>query len=67
MRTRTSVALAAITLALAACSGSGGNDNAASPEQVEANLDAENFDTTITSEEATLNEAEAQQLNVATQ
>ena len=67
MRTRISVAIAAITLALAACSGSGGNENRASSEQVEANLDAENFDTTITSDEATLNEAEAQQLNVVTQ
>jgi hypothetical protein len=66
MRTRTSIALAAITFALAACSGSG-NDRSASTEQVEANLDAENFDTTITSDEAVLNQTEANQLNVATE
>ena len=65
MRIQTLLALAAIPLALAACSKSG-DDRTATSEQVEANLDAENFDTTITSDEATLNEAEAQQLNVAT-
>jgi hypothetical protein len=64
MRIRTFLALAAVPLALAACSKSG-DDRTASSEGVEANLEAENFDTTITSDEATLNEAEAQQFNVA--
>ena len=66
MHIRTFLALVAVPIALVAC-GKSGNDRSTSPEQVEANLEAENFGTTITSEEATLNEAEAQQLNVATQ
>ena len=66
MRNHTLLALIALPLALAAC-GKSGDDRSASSEQVEANLDAENFDTTISPDEATLNEAEAQQLNVVTQ
>ena len=61
-------ALAAFALTAVACSKSG-NENAASADaSTEANLDAENFDSTITSDEASsLNEAEARQLNVATE
>jgi hypothetical protein len=57
----TVVALASL---VAGCGGS--RDDAAAPPGVEANLDAENFDNTITSDEAVLNEAESIQLNVAT-
>jgi len=49
---------------VAACGGSG--DEGAAPPGAEVNLDAENFDNTITSDEAVLNEAESNQLNVAT-
>lgn len=57
--------LAASACLVAACSGSG--DEGAAPPGAEANLDAENFDNTITSDEAVLNEAESRQLNVATE
>ena len=62
-------ALAAFALTATACSGSG-NENSASADAsagAEANLDAENFDNAITSDEASLNEAESRQLNVATE
>jgi hypothetical protein len=49
---------------VAACGGS--SDDGAAPPGSEVNLDAENFDNTITSDEAVLNEAESNQLNVAT-
>ena len=67
MSTRKSVALIAVTFAVAACSNGGSDNSVTAAEQMEANLDAENFDATITSDEAVLNESEAQQLNVATQ
>ena len=62
-------ALAAFALTATACSGSG-NENSASADAsagAEANLDAENFDNIITSDEASLNETESRQLNVATE
>ena len=59
-------ALAAFALTAAACSRSG-NENTASAE-AEVNLDAETFDNTITSDEASsLNAAESDALNVATE
>ena len=58
---------AAIVLATAACSGSGADGNASTEAGAEANLDAETFDVTVNSDDVTLNEAEARQLNVATE
>ena len=67
MRFLKMTALAAFALAAAACSGSG-SGNTAADASAEANLEAENFDTTITSDEASsLNEAESRQLNVTTE
>ena len=68
MRFLKMTALAALAFAAAACSGSG-NENAASADpSAEVNLEAENFDSTITSDEASsLNEAESRQVNVATE
>ena len=60
-RVTTVVAFASL---VAACGGS--RDEGTAPPGVEANLDAENFDDTITSDQAVLNEAESNQLNVAT-
>lgn len=58
-------ALAAFGLTVAACSS--GNENTA-PAEAEVNLDAETFDNTITSDEASsLNAAESDALNVATE
>ena len=65
MRFLKMTALAALALSTPACSGSD-NENAA-PAGAEANLDAENFDSTITSDEASLNEVESRQLNVPTE
>ena len=69
MRSLKMTILAAFALTAAACSGSG-NDNSSADASAtaEANLDAENFDTTVTSDEASsLDEAESRQLNVATE
>ena len=64
MRFLKMTALAVSALTAAACSGSG-NENTASAEP-EVNLDAETFDNTITSDEASsFNETESRQLNVA--
>ena len=61
-------ALAVFALTTAACGGSGAeNSSADASAGAQANLDAENFDNTITSDEASLNEAESRQLNVATE
>ena len=68
MRLSMMTALAAMALATAACSGSGGDrDNASVEAGSEANLDAENFDVTVNSDDVTLNHAEARQLDVATE
>jgi hypothetical protein len=68
MRILMMTALAAMALATAACSGSGADrDSASVGAGAEANLDAENFDVTVNSDDVTLNEAEARQLNVATE
>jgi hypothetical protein len=64
MRNSTTAAVAAIFLAAAGCSGSGTEDAVAGTE---ANLDAENFDSTLESDDAVLNEAESRQLNIATE
>ena len=70
MRFLKMTALAGFALTAAACSGSG-NENAVSADpsaEASANLDAENFDSTITSDEASsLNEAESRRLNAATE
>ena len=67
MRISMMTALVAMILATAACSGSGAEGNASVKAGAEANLDAENFDVTVNSDDVTLNEAEARQLNVATE
>ena len=69
MRFLKMTALAVFALTAAACGGSGSeNSSADASAGPEANLDAENFDSTITSDEASsLNEAESRQLNVATE
>ena len=68
MRFLKMTALAVFALTAAACGGSGSeNSSADASAGAEANLDAENFDSTITSDEASLNEAESRQLNVATE
>jgi hypothetical protein len=64
MRNSAIAALAAISLAASGCSGSGTEDAAAGAD---ANLDAENFDSTLASDDAVLNEAESRQLNIATE
>ena len=64
MRNLTIAALAAISLATAGCSGSDTEDAAAGTD---ANLDAENFDSTLASDDAVLNDAEFRQLNIATE
>jgi len=69
MISRTPIALAAaMSFALAGCGSRDGNSTGTdSSATVEANLDAENFDNVITSDEAVLNEAETRQLNVGTE
>ena len=68
MRSLKTTIVAAFALTAAACSGSGNeNSSADASATAEANLDAENFDSTITSDEASLNEVESRQLNVATE
>ena len=67
MRLSIMTPLAAMVLATSACSGSGSDGNASVEAGAEANLDAENFDVTVNSDDVTLNEAEARQLNVATE
>lgn len=56
--------LASLLLALsaAACGKSVSNEGSA-PTAVEANLDAENFSTTIDSDNAVMNDADVEQLN----
>ena len=56
--------LASLFLALgaAACGKSGSNEGSP-PTAVEANLDAENFNTTIDSDNAVMNDADVEQLN----
>jgi ABC-type glycerol-3-phosphate transport system substrate-binding protein len=66
MRFLKTTALGALALGAAACSGSGNEDTASA--EAAANLEAENLDSTITSDEASsLNEAESRELNVATE
>ena len=68
MRISTMTAIAVMALATAACGGSGADrDDASAEAGAEANLDAENFDVTVNSDDVTLNEAEVRQLNVATE
>ena len=68
MRFLKMTALATLALTAVACSGSANeNSSADASTEAEANLHAENFDSTITSDEASLNEAESRQLNVATE
>ena len=68
MRFLKMTALAVFALTTAACGGSGNeNPSADASTEAEANLGAENFDSTITSDEASLNEAESRELNVATE
>ena len=68
MRFSKMTALAVFALMAAACSASGDGNTAGASTEVETNLEAESFDTTITSDEASsLNEAESRQLNVTTE
>jgi hypothetical protein len=69
MRFLKMTSLAVFALTVAACGGSESESSSADAwAGAEANLDAESFDSTITSDDASsLNEAESRQLNVATE
>lgn len=59
------LAFTLLVLGVAACGKAGSDKAASNSATVEANLDAENFNSTLSTDDASMNESDMEQLNGA--